>query len=856
MEAETNSNNTFSFGDFALSGARRSLLKNGETVSLNSKTLDLLLVLVENHGQVLSKNELLEKVWENQFVEENNLSVQIAALRKIFGEKKGEHQFIATIPGKGYKFIADVVLSDKEKPFEQNLATNPYSQTENEIAPVDFISASENSLIGRNREIKEIINLLQDENVRLVTLTGAGGSGKTSLARTIANGLKTRLPDDVFFIELAAANKNEIVISTIAQTLGITESPAKPLIETLKDFLRQRRMLLVLDNFEQIISAAPLVKEILTDAPFLKILITSRAALRLNIENEFLVTPLDLPPTDTNFLIADPNEFPAIALFYIRAKTAKPSFVLTAENIPSIVEICRRLDGLPLAIELAAARVKLLSPQSILDRLENSLKILTGGGNDLPPRQQTMRNAISWSYDLLDENEKNLFRQLAIFAGGFTVEAAEKVFENTFSNDRFSSSEIQTLDLLESLVNNSLLTTKDQADGNVRLTMLEVVREFALECLEQIGETEIVRRNHSKFFLELVEKAAPLLHGEKGNEWLDKLDDEHDNLRGALVWSLKNDAETVARIAGGLRFFWLNRSYLSEGLGWCTTALEAVDNSNSKARADLILANGVFMRNQGNFDAAQKMYERVLEENSVINNSQYIIKANHGLAAIAVLRKDFVSAQPFIEEALAISRELNDEVQTAYSLASLGDLEMSRGNFSAARPLIEECLELSKKLGNNKLLTTNYFNLGTIDYFENSYQSAIFNFTESLRIALEMSNKTMISCALEGFAALALKNGSPEYSAKIAGAAEQMRESIGYNLEPAEEIFRNDYLPEAKAVLGEKRFKEIYAQGRKLELGEITSLVTKTKFQTSDEEFTEIIIETHKYKKIIIEEIE
>lgn len=853
---ETTSKKSFSFGDFELNGANRTLLKRGEKVSLNSKTFDLLFALVENHKQILSKDELLERVWEGQFVEENNLTVQISALRKIFGEKIGDHRFIATIPGKGYKFIANVVSdSNNEKTGAQNLVVNPHLQTENKIVPVEKFSAPENSLIGRSREIEEILYLLHSENVRLVTLTGAGGSGKTSLARTIANGVKTQFPDGIFFIELAAVNKNEIVVSTITQTLGITELPAKPLVETLKEFLREKRTLLVLDNFEQILSAAPLVKEILNDSLLVKILITSRAALRLNIEKEFLVTPLDLPPSNANFLTDDFNEFPAIKLFFIRAKTAKPNFILTDENISSVAEICRRLDGLPLAIELAAARVKLLSPQSILDRLENSLKLLTGG-NDLPPRQQTMRNAISWSYDLLNEIEKKLFRQLSIFTGGFTVEGAEKVFENTFSDDQFSNSEIQTLDLLESLVNNNLLTTKEQDDGNVRLKMLEVVREFALECLEQSGEAEIVRHNHSKFFLDFVEKIAPLLHGEKGNEWLDKLDDEHDNLRGALRWSLKNDAETAARIAGGLRFFWLNRSYLSEGLGWCISALEAVENSNFKARSDLILANGVFMRNQGNFEASQKMYERVLEESRVINDPNYIIKANHGLAAIAVLRKDFVSAQPFIEEALAISRELNDETQTAYSLASLGDLEMSRGNFSAARPLIEECFEFSKKLGNNKLLTTTYFNLGTIDYFENSFQSAIFNFAESLRIALEMSNTTMISCALEGFAALALKTGSPEYSAKIAGAAEQLRESISYNLEPAEEIFRNDYLAETRKLLGEKQFIEIYAQGKSLEFSELTALVTKTNFQSSDEDFTEIIIETHKYEKIIIEEIE
>lgn len=847
----------YSFAEFEVDAKKRLLLKNAQAISMNSKTFDLLLFLVENHGQILSKNKLLDKVWEGQFVEENNLTVQISALRKIFGEKKNEQKFIVTIPGKGYKFVADVrfLFENSEQEKSNNSIVLQNSQT---------ISASqrfEPNLIGREYEIAEIKGLLRQNDVNLVTLTGAGGSGKTSLARTVAEELRTDFADGVFFVELAAATKTDVVVSAIAQTLDITEASNKSLAETIRDFLQTRKILLILDNFEQVLSAAPIVRDFLENSVTLKILVTSRAALHLPNEREFTVLPLALPPLVSHFSNENLDEYPAIALFCKRAQAVKPNFVLTSENISSVAEICRRLDGLPLAIELAAVRVKLLSPSAILERLENSLNLLTGGAKDLPSRQRTMRGAVEWSYDLLTEDEKFLFRSLAVFAGGFTAESAESVVSRQLSIAEEKLQITDVFNLLDSLIENNLLVSKDQTDGNARLRMLEVVREFALECLENSGEAESVRRAHSEFFLELVEKAEPLLHGESGNEWLEKLETEHDNWRSALGWTLKNDGEKAARIAAALRFFWLNRSHLSEGLSWSEAALAATENTVSKARSDLLLSNGVFLRSQGNLEAAQKIYDKTLAESRQLNDLSQIIKANHGLAAIAVLQKDFSSAQTSIEEALALSRELNDEMQTAYSLASLGDLEMSRENLSVARPLLEECLTISKKLAHKKLLTVTYFNLGTIDYFENSYETASFNFAESLQIAEEMGNKTMISCALEGFAALAVKRGNPAQSAKLAGAAESLRESIGYYVEPAEEIFRNKYLAETRAALGEKEYTALYANGLSMNSHEAVTLAfnqnlpEKIEFYVDEkEQINEIIIETHKIERITIDE--
>ena len=518
----------FSFAEFELDTATRRLLKAGQPITLNPKAFDLLSVLVSEHGRILSKDELLETVWANQFVEENNLTVHISALRKIFGEKKGEHRFIATVPGKGYKFVAEVNHAPIEnfRANQNNSNADDSEQTALQIAASDRFVADE-TLVGRAREIVEIKNLIGRVAPNLITLTGAGGAGKTSLARAVGDDLQAEFADGVFFVELAAIRDAELVAPTIMKTLGATESDNQNFAETLKNFLRDRRVLLILDNFEQIIRAAPLVKELLAAAANLKILITSRIALRLENETEFVVAPLAVPPEDAHLSFEKLSDFSAVRLFLKRAKIVKPHFNLNGENAAAIAGICRRLDGLPLAIELAAARVKLLSPQSIYTRLEHSLNLLTRSQS---ASQRTMRETINWSYELLEPDERNLFRRLAVFVGGFTIEAAENV-----NGNEWTMTSQTVLDLLTALAENNLLAIKEQTDGGVRLQMLEVVREFALECLETSGEADAVRRSHSEFFLALAEEAEPFLEGEAANKWLEKLEIEHDNVRAALA---------------------------------------------------------------------------------------------------------------------------------------------------------------------------------------------------------------------------------------------------------------------------------------------------------------------------------
>jgi predicted ATPase/DNA-binding winged helix-turn-helix (wHTH) protein/uncharacterized protein Veg len=879
----------FSFDEFEIDIAKRLLSKSGKAAKLNPKAFDLLVVLVENCGKVLSKNELLDTVWENQFVEENNLTVHISALRRLFGEKKGENRFIVTIPGRGYTFVAKVQRVEfQEQEATQNFKTSitkiPYteqslSSTEDtnslniKNSALGFtlssnVFAEREFLIGREREIKEITKLLLREGAFLITLTGTGGTGKTRIAQAIAEKLQTNFPDGVYFVELASVTNSELVASTIAQTLGIKESGDESLINSLKNFLYEKRLLLILDNFEQLLTAAPLVNEFLKSSASLKILITSRAALQLNTEYELSVTPLDIPPLNSVLTIDELAKYSAVELFSMRARAVKSSFILTEETAPVIVEICRKLDGLPLAIELAAARIKLLSLLSILTRLENSLKLLAGGSKHLPPRQQTMRGTIEWSYQLLNEDEKTLFRRLAVFAGGFTVETAEAVCESyelqsvngglrkVKSKNQKSKLRIEVLDAITSLIDNNLLSQTDQIDGNARLRMLDVIREFALEYLEGCGESNFLQRSHALFFLSLAEKAELHLQGEHSVKWLEKLEAEIDNLRFALSWSLKNDNGIATRLAAAIRYFWIFRSHLTEGINWAKLALEQSGAAHYSLRFKLLSGQAILARLQGDYSTAQTLYKRGLEEGRAARDLQQIARANAGLGTVLQLQGNFAAAQKYYKEALAISRELNDEHGIAYALICLGIFARNE-NLADARLFLEESLGILRKFGNKEAISNNLNNLGGVAFDQGDFEAAHSYFTEALEMAQEVRNKVNIADAINGFAALAAKYGKPEQSAQLTGAAEILRKSIGYDQEPIERNFCENYTAEIQVALGEKDFSRAFRYGKTMNIEEAATLtkILKHTFITEPAQFSdEIVIESYSYSRILIEE--
>ena len=678
------------------------------------------------------------------------------------------------------------------------------------------LSSRYTKLVGRSQEIDQIKNCLRQPEVRLLTLTGVGGTGKTTLAQAVAGDMVAEFSNGVFFVELAAIAQPELMASTIAQTLGVVEAGDQPALEALKNHLRDKHLLLVLDNFEQVLPAAANVAELLTVGP-VKILVTSRAVLHLSAEREFVVSPLAVPMESSISSLEDLRNIDSVKLFVERARSVRAGFALTEENAASIAEICTRLDGLPLAIELAAARVKILTPQAIRAKLGNSLNLLTGGALDLPARQQTMRGAVEWSYDLLTAEEQRLFRQLAVFAGGFTLAAAEAICDGKSTED------MGLVDLITSLVDKSLLVSKSHPNRELRFRMLGVIREYAGEVLEASGEAEEMRERHAIYFLALGE-ADLYLDSVKASQWISRLKEERYNLRAALRWSLVKDPEVAARLATGLRNFWILQGYLTEGREWLEEALRRANEVPASVRRKVLIAAANLVQLQGDREKARNLYEEGLADARAAGDLQQLALATRGLGATSYLQGDFRAAREYVEEALLISRELNDKFAIAASLNRLGDLARVEENYAAAQMLFDESIAILRRLGNRNAVSNSLNNLGAVAFAHGDYRNAGAYFAEALMMAREFGGKIVISHALDGLAAMSVERGDLQRAACLAGAAEELREVIGFKREPAETRFRDAFLTRLRQTLSEPTFLIAYEQGRKLKLDEAIAL--------------------------------
>jgi non-specific serine/threonine protein kinase len=727
-----------------------------------------------------------------------------------------------------------------EEKAQPQVGTLDRPANDSDPCPPNNLSAQRTRMVGREREMEKICDEVRREGTRLLTLTGVGGTGKTTLAHAVAGQLLREFPDGVFFVELAAIKQADLVASTIAQPLGVKEADGKAIVAVLKDYMRGRKMLLVLDNFEHLLAAASILADLLAAAPRLKMLVTSRALLHLSPEREYMVPPLSVPEKLIQVSPADLARCETVRLFVERARGVKGDFTLTEENARSVAEICARVDGLPLAIELAAGRVKVLSPQAILSRLDHRLKLLKGGARDLPPRQQTMSGAIDWSYELLTEDEKQLFRRLAVFVEGFTFEAAEAVVgvkrsvaikEDVAEQGTTKVVEpmIDVLDGITSLVDKSLLAAKPQSRGDVRFRMLEVVREYALDRLEASGEAEEMRLHHAAYFLGFAEEAEPHLQGAQPAEWLNRLEEEHDNLRAAIQWSLTYDPGTAARLGAAIRYLWVFQGYLTEGLKVSKEILRLGDRVPATARWKLLSMAGNLAKFLGEHETARTMYEQGLSGGRSAHDSAQISLSCRGLGGLAHEQGDYITARRFMEEALAAARESNDKFGIARSLNMLGDLARTLGDDAAACPLYEDALAICRQLG-NKYSTANILtNLAAAEFGEGNYTAAYSHFTEALTMHREsgdeiIGGKINISYALDGLAALAVLRGETGLAAKLAGAADHLRESINYNIDPAERRFRDAYLASLRTVLSDDDFSTAYGQGRKLKLDQGVAL--------------------------------
>jgi len=641
------------------------------------------------------------------------------------------------------------------------------------------LPTSTTKLIGREKETHLARKLLNEET-RLLTLTGPGGTGKTALGLEVARTLVGTFPDGVFLAPLAHISDPTLVIPTITGVLGLKDDARLSHIDVLKNFLGDKQMLLVLDNFEQVVAAAPQIADLMASCPRPKFLVTSREALRIHGEREFPVPPLPLPNLKQLPSLAALAENEAVSLFVERAHAVKLDFGLTEDNAHAVSEICVQLDGLPLALELAAARIKILTPQSMLDRLGDRLGLLTGGERDVPARQQTLRGTIAWSYDLLDEDEKKLFRRLAVFVGGFTLEAA------VLCNAAHDLS-LSVLDGLNGLVNRNLLKL-DEIDGESRFSFLETIREFALGHLKASPDLDAMRRGHLNFFLGLAEKSYAELYGPDEVKWLSRFDQENENLRAALRWITdSNENELSLRLAGALGNFWIIRGYDVEGRGWLSAALKNAPSEATKPKARALITAGTLASAQGDTIAGRELLERALTASRELEFIEGTARSLRHLGELDLFEGEQTKGLALLNESLELFRRiLKDEdsrwirVQVSTALNKLGGEALSRGDYERAVSLFDESLVLRRKIGSKSLVASSLRQLARLAVEKDrDFAKARGLCEESLVMSGEVGNKNENAWTLAHLGDLDKLQERYNEAAQLYGESLQLFEDLG-----------------------------------------------------------------------------
>ena len=714
-------------------------------------------------------------------------------------------------------------------------------------------------LIGRDDDIAQTYGRLFDDDVRLLTLVGAAGAGKTRLAIEVARLSAGEFMHGACFVDLAPIAQPGLLGTAIAETLELREDGSRPLIAVLKQHLAERHMLLVLDNFEQLVSAGPQLSELVQGCPGLKIMVTSRAAIRLRWEHVQPVRPL--------------SRAAAVELFVDRAQRVDPRFALDASNSHAVEQVCVRLDGLPLAIELAAARTGVLPPEALLARLANRLDILEAANRDQPQRQRTLRAALDWSYDLLTAAEQRLFRRLGIFVGGFALTSLAEVC------DADGALGVDPLDGLESLFDKSLIRRELAPGGSEpRFAMLETMREYALERLAATGELDLIRRAHAAYFLGGADVAVAEIKFSQQSAWLQSLETEHDNLRAALTWCEDaGEPELGLKAAGLLAWFWIVRGYVATGRHQLTSLLALADTADSPLRAEALRVIGSLALNQADYSAARNLFEASLAIRRRLGDPAGLLSALTSLGAVALQEGDHATAEAYFEEALAIQEAIGDLLgisESANNLANVaherGDLERARalyerslklnqasiryrqdvvlhnlgvvaqeqGELAEARKLFQDSVALKRVLGDTAGLALSLAKLGEVESSMRHPTEAHRVLSESLNLQRDLGDRPGMAFVLERFAITAVENGRVERGLRLAGAADALRSAIGAPLDRAARQHLERSLHHARGALRPEAADAAWLAGRMLSVDAAVKEALSPGGQTGDVQTT------------------
>ncbi len=836
---------SYRFGEFTLDTGRGSVFKAGSEIKLRPKVFETLKYLVEHAGRLIGKKELMQAVWPDSFVTDDSLVQCTLELRRALDD--GTQQLLKTVPRRGYVFIGAVI----RYPPDHHVAPSIFDLSEGRELSSAKVTAKRRdlpvprtSLVGREQQVTEATTLLLRRDVRLLSLTGPGGSGKTRLSIAVGAAIADRFTAGIQFVSLASITQPDLVATALADAFEIQQVSTRTIPQLIGDQLKNSGpFLLLLDNFEQVLPAAIVVAEILEACPSLKILVTSRSRLHIYGEQEFHVMPL--------------AQSSAMELFAQRAAAVWPDFAISPENAPAVEEICARVDGLPLAIELAAARTRVLPPSAILDRLKRPLQLLTGGPLDLPERQQTLHNAIDWSHSLLNDAEQKLFRRLSVFVGGCTLEAAEAVCNtrHDLAMDLFEG--------LSSLVDKSLIQRAEHAQAESRFAMLETIREFALDRLAESGEEPVTRRAHAAYCLVLAEEGNPELGPADRARWLMNCDAEIDNLRAALDWLSETvDLDWALRLSVALFRFWDMREHLSEGRVRLETVLRLAGAERTPDRARiahfagaLAAAQGDYMaaeqflkqgltlyeeldhapgisaslnalaiaaRDRADYASAQSYFERSLACWRSLSDRLAIARCLHNLANVVKVRGDYPRARRALSEAADIFEEVGDRSGAAWSINQQGDIARAMGDIGAARALYWRALAAFREAGDPWGSARSLTDLGYIDLEQANHLSGRAAFREAMDTFAELGHRRGIARTLEGCACLALAEGHAARALTLAAAARQLRRQIGSHLSQAEQSSLDRMLAPAWRLLTDSEGKDAWERGSAMSLESAT----------------------------------